>query len=93
MSFAEAALVFVLVWWVALFAILPVGVRRAENPEPGHEAGAPENPKLWRKGLATTAVAALLTGVIFAAAETGLLPLRDWLTADAPPLPRSGGEN
>lgn len=92
MSFAEAAIVFVLVWWIALFAILPLGVRRAENPEPGHEAGAPENPKLWRKGLATTAVAAVLTGVIFAAAETGLLPLRDWLTADAPPL-RSGGEN
>lgn len=84
MSGAEATFAFVLIWWVTLFAVLPLGVRRSENPEVGHEAGAPENPRLWRKGLLTTAISALLTGVLFVAAEAGLLPLREWLTADPP---------
>ena len=89
MSAAEVAIAFVLIWWIALFVVLPLGVRRAENPEPGHEAGAPENPRLWRKGLLTTAAAALLTGAIYAAADAGWLPLREWLTADPPGLRRS----
>lgn len=88
MSLVQAAFAFILIWWVALFVVLPLGVRRAENPEPGHEAGAPDNPKLWRKGLATTAAAAALTGAIYAAAEAGWLPLRAWLTADPPTLGR-----
>ena len=89
MSALEAAFVFIVVWWLALFVVLPLGVRRAENPEPGHEAGAPENPRLWRKGLLATAAAAALTGAVWAVADAGLLPLRDWLTADPPSLRRA----
>ncbi len=84
MSILELLLIFVLIWWLALFTVLPIGVRRVETPEPGHEAGAPENPKLWRKGLLTTVIAAALTGAIYAADEAGLLPLREWLTMDPP---------
>ena len=88
MSVAEVAFVFVIVWWLTLFVVLPLGVRRTKNPEAGHEAGAPANPRLWRKLLATTAAAAALTAAIYVTAEAGWLPLREWLTADPPTLRR-----
>ena len=44
MSGIETAVLFFLLWWVVLFTTLPFGVRRAENPEPGIDPGAPENP-------------------------------------------------
>lgn len=90
MSAAEVAFVFILVWWLTLFVVLPLGVRHTENPEPGHEAGAPANPRLWRKGLVVTASAALLTAAVYVAAEAGWLPLREWLTATPPTLRRDG---
>ena len=37
-----------------LFAVLPWGVRREENPEPGHDPGAPAKTHLWAKVIATT---------------------------------------
>ena len=79
MSALEVLIVFVLVWWVALFTMLPVGVRRTENPEPGTEAGAPERAHMGRKALATTAIAGAVTALVYVLAEAGWLPLRAWL--------------
>lgn len=66
MSLASAIAIYFIVWWVCLFAVLPFGVRNAhetgEVVEQGNEAGAPVNPLLLRKILATT----LLSSVIFA---------------------------
>jgi predicted secreted protein len=64
---------------VVLFTMLPVGVRRTENPEPGTEAGAPEHPHLWRKALATTVITGVITTLIYVLAEAGWLPVRAWL--------------
>ena len=57
MSGIEIAVLFFLLWWVVLFTTLPFGVRRAENPQPGIDTGAPENPRLVTKALVTTGIA------------------------------------
>ena len=54
------AAIYLTIWWTILFAILPLGVRRVENPGPGQERGAPERPQLLRKAIITTIVAAVL---------------------------------
>lgn len=59
------ALIYVLLWFFCVFIVLPFGVRRDENPEPGHDAGAPANPALKKKALATTILAAILWGIYF----------------------------
>jgi predicted secreted protein len=59
------AAIFLLVWFVVLFAVLPWGVRQSSEPEPGHDPGAPVNPNLGRKALITTAISLLLWGVYF----------------------------
>ncbi len=79
MSWFGALVVFVIVWWMVFFMTLPIGVTRTENPEAGHDAGAPEKPRLAIKALITTAIAAALTGGLAAAAAYGLIDIRELL--------------
>jgi len=60
MTWVTGLVVYFLIWWTILFAVLPWGVRREENPEPGHDPGAPAKPMLWKKVGATTLIAGLL---------------------------------
>lgn len=62
--FSQAA-IFLLIWFVVLFAVLPWGVRQPTDPEPGHDPGAPVNPNLWPKAIVTTVISLLLWGVYF----------------------------
>jgi len=53
--------IYILIWWVALFAVLPWGNNKPpENPGEGHASSAPETPYLKQKFIATTIVAAIL---------------------------------
>jgi predicted secreted protein len=52
--------VYFVIWWTVLFAVLPLGVKRVENPGRGQEHGSPERPQLVRKAVITTIVAAVL---------------------------------
>ena len=51
MSWATGLMVYLVIWWTILFAVLPLGVRRVENPGRGQDRGAPERPQLLRKAL------------------------------------------
>lgn len=55
---------FVVIWWVVIFAILPWGVRPAED-DMGQRAGAPANPRLRLKAAITTAVTVVLWGILY----------------------------
>ena len=41
MGWVTGIVVYVLVWWITLFAVLPLWVTPAEPDDPGHAAGAP----------------------------------------------------
>lgn len=60
MSWATGLMVYLVIWWTVLFAVLPLGVRRVENPGKGQERGAPERPQILRKAVITSIVAAVL---------------------------------
>ena len=59
------AAIFLLIWFVILFAVLPWGIHHPAEPEPGHDPGAPVNPQLGRKAMITTVISLLLWGVYF----------------------------
>lgn len=59
MGWVTGIVVYVLVWWVTLFAILPLWVTPSEPGEVG-DPGAPQRPLLGRKLALTTAVAAAI---------------------------------
>ena len=44
MNWLTAVVVYILVWWVTLFAVLPLWVTPAEPDDLGHGAGAPQHP-------------------------------------------------
>jgi len=60
MNWLTGIVVYILVWWVTLFAILPLWVTPADPEEPGFAAGAPRRPLMLRKIAVTTVVAAII---------------------------------
>ena len=60
MNWLTGIVVYILVWWVTLFAVLPLWVTPSEPGEFGHAAGAPRRPLLARKLALTTALAAII---------------------------------
>jgi predicted secreted protein len=77
MDAASGVVVYILIWWLALFAVLPWGARRAENPIPGTVESAPDRPRLGFKFLVTTGVAAILWLIVFALVESDLISFRE----------------
>jgi predicted secreted protein len=66
-----AIAMFISIWFVVLFAVLPFGVRSQEeagNLVPGTDPGAPVAPRLFVKALWTTAISA----VVFAAVAVAM---------------------
>tara|TARA_Y100000991_G_C21940358_1_gene335012 strand:- start:521 stop:733 length:213 start_codon:yes stop_codon:yes gene_type:complete len=53
--------IFVILWWLILFLILPIGVKKQESVKFGNDPGAPNNPMLKKKFLVTTIISFLLT--------------------------------
>lgn len=66
MNIATFLVTFGCSWWIIFFILLPIGVQQEENPEPGHDTGAPKTPNLKRKALITTLLTLIFTFVFFA---------------------------
>jgi predicted secreted protein len=64
MSWVTGIAVYVVLWWLVLFAVLPWGVQPAEDLPPGGDRGAPARPRLVLKAAVTTLVAGLLWGAV-----------------------------
>lgn len=89
MSVGAVVAIYFVVWWIALFAVLPWGVRpqgEGADRAPGTDPGAPVRPWLARKMLATTFIAALITGAIVYLVTSGVVSLEDF------PMPFGAGE-
>ncbi len=57
MSIFTGIMVYVILWWLLFFMVLPWGIQPIEQPEAGWQRGAPYKPKLWMKALVTTGLA------------------------------------
>jgi predicted secreted protein len=77
MDVATGIALYVLIWWISLFAVLPWGARRADNPLPGTVESAPDRPRLRFKFLINTGVAALLWLIVFALVESDLISFHE----------------
>jgi predicted secreted protein len=82
MTLVSGIVVFVLIWWTVLFAVLPIGTTPdpQADPEAGGWRGAPTRPNLLRKVVITTLVSAVLWGGAYALIESDWLSFRSgWL--------------
>jgi predicted secreted protein len=67
---------YIVIWWIALFAVLPWGVKPTQEGDPGHAAGAPANPRLLFKAAVTTAVACVIWLFVYWAVNSDLIDFR-----------------
>ncbi|WP_119458620.1 DUF1467 family protein [Rhodospirillaceae bacterium SYSU D60014] len=76
MNWLSGLFVYLIIWWVVLFTVLPWGVRVPEEPEEGHASSAPENPRLWKKVLVTSVVSLLVWLLVYYIMESGIISVR-----------------
>jgi len=62
---STSIVLYVIIWVVILFLVLPWGVRVPDKIEPGHATSAPENPRIGLKFLITTVVSVFLWVIAF----------------------------
>ena len=83
MGITGSIIVYVMIWWIIFFSVLPVGIQ--SNKElfkdkiGGMDPGAPKNPKIAKKFLITTLITSIIFIVIYYLVEIDLLNLRKFL--------------
>ena len=61
MNWFSGLVLFVIIWWTALFAVLPLGTKPVQQPDDvSGWRGAPERPRLVMKVIVTTIVAMVI---------------------------------
>ena len=76
MSWLATGVVFVIVWWLVLFMVLPFGAGPPDEVEPGMAPSAPARPRMGLKIAVTTVIAAALTALVVWLLQSGLIQLR-----------------
>jgi predicted secreted protein len=82
MHWFTAIVLYVLIWWVVLFTVLPFGIRPIDEAGevPGGWRGVPRAPRLGRKALATTLIAGLVWAACMGVIESDWISFRSgWL--------------
>ena len=83
MGITGSIIVYVMIWWIIFFSLLPVGIQ--SNKEVfkekigGMDPGAPKNTKIGKKFLITTLITTIIFAVIYYLVEIDLLNLRKFL--------------
>lgn len=77
-GFVEGLVVYLISWWIVIFAVLPLritGQHETGEIVEGTEPGAPVDPRLKQKAFITTVITSVLWLVFFAVMELGLVDL------------------
>lgn len=80
MTLVFAIATYFIIWWIVLFAMLPIGVRtQAEEGEvsPGTAESAPQHPNLRPKIVATTLVSVIIFAGVYAIVTHHAITLDD----------------
>lgn len=77
MGVISGIVVFFMVWWTVLFAILPWGNRPSTEPMTGNTVSAPDKPRILKKFLVTTAVSVLIWLVIYGLISSNVINFYD----------------
>ena len=83
MGITGSIIVYVLIWWIIFFSVLPVGIQsnkdKFKEKIGGIDPGAPINPKIGKKFLITTLITSIIFIVIYYLVEFNLINLREYL--------------
>jgi predicted secreted protein len=83
MGVTGAIIIYISIWWIVFFSILPIGIKsqniKFEDRINGNDSGAPKNPKIAKKFLITTLITSIIFAVIYYLSINNYLNLRGYL--------------
>ena len=83
MSITGSLIIYILIWWIVFFSVLPVGIqsqkKKINKTLQGNDAGAPKNPNIGKKFLVTTLITTLAFFGIYYIVTNGYFNLREYL--------------
>ena len=83
MGLTGSIIIYVMIWWIVFFSILPVGIKSNKDifkdSLEGFDPGAPKNPKIGKKFLITTIITSILFILIYYIVKFGFFNLRNFL--------------
>ena len=78
MSITGLAIIYIIIWWIVFFAILPIDVDRQKSIKiDGEDPGSPENPKMLKKFIYCTVITTVLFTLIYLLMKFEYLNLRN----------------
>tara|TARA_B100001063_G_scaffold186620_1_gene176692 strand:- start:217 stop:462 length:246 start_codon:yes stop_codon:yes gene_type:complete len=78
MSITGLAIIYIIIWWIVFFAILPIDVNRKKVIQiEGEDPGSPENPKMLKKFIYCTVITTILFITIYLLMKFEYLNLRN----------------
>jgi len=81
MSPTGLAILFIIIWWITFFAILPIDVNRKKTIKiEGEDPGSPENPKILKKFIYCTVITTIIFIIIYLLMQFEYLNLRNIIT-------------
>ena len=83
MGITGSIVVFVIIWWVIFFSVLPIGIKHNAKPFKnnleGNDPGAPKNPNILKKFLYTTLITSLIFVGIYYIVANEYFNLREFI--------------
>ena len=81
MSPTGLAILYIIIWWVIFFSILPIDVNRQKIAEiKGEDPGSPENPKMFKKFIYCSGITTIIFIIIYLLMKFEFLNLRNIIT-------------
>jgi len=81
LSLTGSLIIYVLIWWIVFFALLPIDVNREKKENIiGIDAGAPENPKIIKKFVYSTLITSIIFIIIFLLVKYEYLNIRNLIS-------------
>ena len=78
MSVTGLAIIYIIIWWIVFFAILPIDVNRVKTVRiEGEDPGSPENPKIFKKFIYCTSITSIIFVIIYLLMKYEYLNLRN----------------
>ena len=77
MSATGLAIIYIIIWWIVFFTILPIDVNRQKSIKiDGEDTGSPENPKMLKKFIYCTGITTVIFVLIYLLIKYEYLNLR-----------------
>ena len=81
MSLTGSIIIYVLIWWIVFFSLLPIDVdRNKKNFVEGVDPGAPENPKIIKKFAYSTLITSIIFIIIYLLVKYEYLNIRNLIS-------------